>query len=69
MKKRIDKKLSLNKETLRNLSERDLGKAVGGITTVCSNGCEPTLASDCVCFTDDCTGGSSCPRTWGGWTC
>src|SRR6187549_3818524 len=67
MRKQIRKKLSLNKETLRNLTARERRGAVGGVTSpqVCSNTCEPTLQSDCYCFTDDCTG-SGCPLTWGG---
>jgi hypothetical protein len=52
MKKRITQKLELSKETLRNLSERDLQAAVGG-------------ASHYVCPTEDpnCTA-SGCPSHW-----
>jgi natural product precursor len=54
MKKRLEKKLSLSKETLRNLSEKDMKDAVGGYTRFvgCSDG---TCISDC----DTCT--QSCP--------
>ena len=49
MKKRIEKKLRLTKETLRNLSERDLNDMVGAAT----------MANTCVvCVTehvDTCT--------------
>jgi natural product precursor len=49
MKKQI-KRLSLSKETLRNLSERDMQIVVGGATFVqCSN----------PCVSDECSG--SCP--------
>lgn len=47
MKKQITKKLTLNKETLRNLSERELTVAVGGATALCE-----TRRSDCWCITD-----------------
>ncbi|HYN23038.1 MAG TPA: class I lanthipeptide [Thermoanaerobaculia bacterium] len=53
MKKRIEKKLSLSKETLRNLSERDLQAAVGGVSQL------GTCKSDCFCISDN-----SCPPTW-----
>jgi hypothetical protein len=35
MKKQITGKLHLNKETLRNLSDRDLKSAIGGATFHC----------------------------------
>ncbi len=57
MKKQIGRRLSLSKETLRNLSERELAAAVGGATTTCcgtTSGC--TYASECHCATDSCTG-------------
>ncbi len=66
MRKQIRKKLSLNKETLRSLSARNLRAAAGGITALCSNTCEPTLQSDCYCFTDDCGTHDSC-STAGPW--
>ncbi|HRC87636.1 MAG TPA: class I lanthipeptide [Thermoanaerobaculia bacterium] len=36
MKKQLSQKLTLNKETLRNLSDRDLKNAVGGVTARCT---------------------------------
>ena len=42
MKKKLGKKLWLNKETVRNLSKRDLGYAVGGGQTAL---CEDTSSS------------------------
>ena len=61
MKKQLGMKLSLSKETLRNLSERELAGAVGGATTTCcgtTSGC--TYASECHCQTDTCTQLSNC---------
>ena len=55
MKKQITKKLSLSKETLRNLSERDLQAAVGGV----SLNCQPTGLTECAaCPTESCSDGS-----------
>ena len=55
MKKQITDKLQLSKETLRNLSERDLKGAVGGVT----QRCPPTSATDCSpCPTETCSDGS-----------
>lgn len=64
MKKRIGKKLSLSKETLRNLSERELGNVVGGGPTetrlCCSGGASSCCTEDCStactspCGTADC---------------
>jgi natural product precursor len=51
MKKQI-KRLTLSKETLRNLTERELQNAAGGATIVaCSN----------PCITDDSNCSQSCP--------
>ena len=62
MKKRIGTKLSLSKETLRNLSERELGNVVGGGTTetrtCCSGGTSSCCTEDC---TTTCTEGCSVP--------
>lgn len=41
MKKRLEKKLRLSKETLRNLSERALGSAKGGATFSDCYSCDP----------------------------
>jgi len=49
MKKRIDKKLNLSKETLRYLSEPNLGVVIGGAT----------IRTCQVCPTDDCSQGAS----------
>ena len=46
-KQQITMKLRLNKETLRNLSDRDLKGIDGGVTARCSAFCEPTGVSDC----------------------
>jgi len=55
MKKQITSKLQLSKETLRNLSARDLKGAVGGIT----QNCPPTSATECSpCPTESCSDGS-----------
>ena len=63
-RKQLAMKLRINKETLRNLSDRDLMGAVGGATALCTNYCEPTGLSDCY----ECGGpgttafsGGSCP--------
>jgi hypothetical protein len=52
MKKQI-KRLTLSKETLRNLSERDTKEAIGGYTRFvgCSDG---TCISDCNTCTESC---------------
>lgn len=54
MKKQINQKLALSKATLRNLSERELGGVVGGVTQLCSGGTSS-------CCTDTC--GNWCTRT------
>ncbi|HSK80948.1 MAG TPA: class I lanthipeptide [Thermoanaerobaculia bacterium] len=55
-KKKITKRIELNKETLRNLSERDLQAAAGGVSQL------GTCRSDCYCISAD----GSCPPTWPG---
>jgi hypothetical protein len=60
MKKKINMKLRLNKETLRNLTEQDLKAAAGGATAVCTRYCEPTAVSDCYECGSYVSGGS-CP--------
>lgn len=59
MKKRIGKKLSLSKETLRHLSASEIGNAVGGNTftgTCCSGGMSSCCTDDCTtACTDGCT--------------
>lgn len=55
MKKQITTKLQLNKETLRNLSDRDLKNAIGGATRLCA----PTGLTYCQpCATESCISGS-----------
>jgi hypothetical protein len=59
MNKRIQKKLTLSKETLRNLAERDLVKVAGGFGT--GGGCTGALSCDTtprsLCYTCARTGG------------
>lgn len=62
MKKQIERRLSLSKETLRNLSERELGGVFGGGPTQtccnsCSDGCPGPTSS---CQSDICTDVSLC---------
>jgi natural product precursor len=44
MKKPTSKKLSLNKETLKNLSTRELDKVAGGSAVQTSRNCGPSNA-------------------------
>lgn len=63
MKKQLRKRLSLSKETLRNLSEREMSGVVGGITQTCCNSCSDgcdTQLSDCRCPSQFCTELSNC---------
>lgn len=61
-KKQITTKLSLRKETLRDLTERDMSAAAGGATALCTNYCEPTGATDCYqCGPRTNLSGGSCP--------
>jgi hypothetical protein len=48
MKKKIETKLSLTKEILRNLSQRDLQEVVGGatFTTFCCSGGASSCCTD-----------------------
>ena len=55
MKKRLEKKLSLSKETLRNLSERELTGIVGGLTRFCSTISECSNDSCVTCAGSACT--------------
>ena len=48
MKKQLSRKLSLSKETLRNLSERDLQAVVGGGTR--SGQCTPSACTSDTCI-------------------
>lgn len=65
MKKQIARKISLSKETLRNLSEREMEGAVGGGTftrACCSGGASSCCTDDCTdtCATCPCTANSNC---------
>ena len=58
--KKLNKKLRINKDTLRNLSDSQLEGVGGGATTLCggtssSSGCTSTMFSDCHCATDACS--------------
>ena len=63
MKKQFTSKLHLNKETLRNLSDRDLKSAIGGATFSCvETGLSycvtcPTEGS-CISYGSSCTTGN-----------
>ncbi|MCP5107216.1 MAG: rSAM-modified peptide [bacterium] len=46
MKKSIEKKLSLSKETVSNLDDRDLKAVKGGYVTVTMD-CQPTWRTTC----------------------
>ena len=49
MKKKLGKRLTLNRETLRNLSERAMAEAAGAVTGPCNpSGDETLLVSDCI---------------------
>lgn len=65
MNKRI-KKLVLSRETLLNLSERNLQGVHGGVTRLCSAGPVPSECYTCEesCFSCVCTP-SGCPPTYG----
>ncbi len=59
--KKLQKKLSLSKETLRNLSGQELQGIVGGVTVTCCNSSTETGEScvSCACSsrcTGTCTG-------------
>lgn len=54
MKKRIEKKLSLSRETLRNLSERELAGVLGGESRWCGSGGTSSSCTD-TCATCECT--------------
>lgn len=53
MKKQIAKRIALSKDTLRNLSQREMEEAVGGGNTFTGLCCSGGVSS---CCTDDCTG-------------
>lgn len=57
------RKLSLNKETLRNLQGNEMRGVVGGVTNgrLCTNTCPETASCNWTeCFTDQCSA-SGCP--------
>jgi hypothetical protein len=51
MKKRIEKKLSLSRETLHNLSEREIEGVVGGATGHCGGSSSSCTYETCACVT------------------
>lgn len=52
MKKRIEKKLSLSRETLRDLSEREMREVAGGAPTGICGGNSSFCSDDtCACAT------------------
>jgi hypothetical protein len=57
MKKQIARKISLSKDTLRNLSERDMTGVVGGstFTGLCCSGGASSCCTDDTCATNACT--------------
>lgn len=66
MKKQFTSKLHLNKETLRNLSDRDLKSAIGGATFNCvdtglSICVECPTEGSCISYGSSCnTGNARC---------
>ena len=48
MKKQIQKKLRLSKETLRNLDPNQLADVEGGLTATCCNSCTNTCTQTCL---------------------
>jgi hypothetical protein len=64
MKRQLQKKLTLSKETLRNLSEREMQGAVGGATFTglcCSGGASSCCTDDsCVSCASHCSQASAC---------
>jgi hypothetical protein len=64
MKKKLNRVLKLNKETLRTLSSGNLGGIQGGATITCNftcdvscnSGCQTNTCESCrICPTDRCT--------------
>lgn len=53
--KKLQKKLTLSKETLRNLSGQEMQGIVGGVTYTCCNSSTETGDSCPHCATDWCT--------------
>ena len=43
MKKKIEGKLALNRETLRSLGLREMADVAGGLTVACTNPSYPTV--------------------------
>jgi hypothetical protein len=60
MKKTLNKKLSLNKETIASLN--DLGKIIGGLPPDYTDGCGPGFSIiGTYCCGGDPTGSDTCP--------
>jgi hypothetical protein len=54
---RKSKKLTLNKETLRDLTSRELDRVAGGVTQSCIASCQWThtlSCPGCICTNDSC---------------
>lgn len=61
MKRKIQNKLALTRETLRNLSDTRLGLVVGGIRSDTDNGGVSNCTDSCLCDkTETCTQLSNC---------
>lgn len=61
--KKLQKKLSLNKETLRNLSGHELQGIVGGVTASCCNSSTETGDTCATChITNHCTTTNYCTQ-------
>lgn len=60
MKRQIQRKLTLNKETLRDLSDVNLGVAVGGIRSDNAGGGVSNCTDGCQFHTMECTDQSEC---------
>lgn len=61
MKKKLKGKLSLSKETVRTLDDRQMDGVVGGLSRVCtSGGSSPTCSCDSCANTTYTTGSFCC---------
>ena len=59
MKKKVFKKLTLNRESLIRLDPSALGEIVGGVSAKCTNTAECTLSCMISCA-PSCGGGATC---------
>lgn len=60
MKNGESRKLTLNKETIRRLSQHDLNKVVGGTAAPCTSGDPRCTCPSFIGDTDGCTGACAC---------